>query len=90
MLDDLLAEAESLDALREALKVALHDDPVAFWKGIIAPLLPKETRLDVDLPPLGLVRVTLPHNGRDALDPHTVVIEEESEETSRGNGGNHP
>jgi hypothetical protein len=47
-LDKLLARKKSKNALIRALELELHTDPVRFFKTVIMPLLPRESRLSFD------------------------------------------
>ena len=47
-LDELLAEEEEVEGMREALRAYLHKDRIRFFKSIIMPLLPHETKLRID------------------------------------------
>ena len=47
-LDKLVAKKKNQKALIEALERNLQADPVAFFKSVIMPLLPKESKLSVD------------------------------------------
>lgn len=47
-LDKLLARHKSQKALIRALEAELHADPVRFFKTVIMPLLPRESRLAFD------------------------------------------
>ena len=48
VLDSLVARHKSQKALTRALEAELHRDPVAFFKNIIMPLLPRESKLAFD------------------------------------------
>ena len=43
-LDDLLNEEDVQQKLADGLRKALEDDPVWFFKNIVMPLLPKESK----------------------------------------------
>ena len=45
-LDEVLAEEESLQRMRDALRAHLHKEPVRFFKDIIMPLIPKHAVVD--------------------------------------------
>ena len=47
-LDRLLARKKNQKALIEALEADLQQDPVRFFKTVIMPLLPKESKLSFD------------------------------------------
>lgn len=47
-LDKLLARKKNQQALIRALEAELQSDPVRFFKGVIMPLLPRESRLAFD------------------------------------------
>lgn len=48
VLDKLVATTRSQKALSRALEAELHRDPVRFFKTVIMPLLPRESRLAFD------------------------------------------
>jgi hypothetical protein len=47
-LDQLLARKKNKDALIAALEEELRKDPVRFFRTVIMPLLPRESKLSVD------------------------------------------
>ncbi len=47
-LDQILGRKKNLVALEKALEAEFKKDPVRFFKGIIMPLLPKESKLELD------------------------------------------
>lgn len=47
-LDRILGRKKNLAALEKALEVEFAKDPVRFFRGIIMPLLPKESKLEMD------------------------------------------
>lgn len=47
MLDKVLGKRKSQRGLAEALEKELHEDPLGFFKTIVMPLLPKESKLAV-------------------------------------------
>lgn len=48
ILDQILDEAETREALRDALRRYILKDPVRAFRTLVMPLLPKEARLEVD------------------------------------------
>ena len=67
VLDQLLAESESLDALRDAWRQELARDPLGFWRRYCVPLLPRGARLELV--------------GEEAFDPTCLVIHEVIDDT---------
>ena len=47
-LDKMLGRKKSQDALVKALQLEFDKDPVRFFKTIVMPLLPKESKLQLD------------------------------------------
>ena len=47
-LDKILAKKKNLVSLEKALEVDFQKDPVRFFKSVIMPLLPKESKLALD------------------------------------------
>ncbi len=47
LLDDILAEAETKNRMREALRTYIRQRPVAAFKTLVMPLLPKDVRVDL-------------------------------------------
>lgn len=47
ILDEMLEEAENLETLKEALAESFKKNPVRFFRQIIMPLLPKDTRVEI-------------------------------------------
>lgn len=47
-LDKILGRKKNMASLEKALEVEFNRDPVRFFKGIIMPLLPKESKLELD------------------------------------------
>jgi hypothetical protein len=47
-LDLILGRKKNLAALENALEVEFAKDPMRFFRGIIMPLLPKESKLELD------------------------------------------
>lgn len=47
-LDRILGRKKNVTALEKALEVEFAKDPVRFFRGIIMPLLPKESKLELD------------------------------------------
>ena len=48
IIDEILADAGNAEALRAALQRRFDRDPVRFWLRIGAPLLPRESKLELD------------------------------------------
>lgn len=47
LIDRFLSEAETMAALESAMREAFNADPLDFYKKVVAPILPRETRLKV-------------------------------------------
>lgn len=47
-LDKILGRKKNMASLEKALEVEFNRDPVRFFKEIIMPLLPKESKLELD------------------------------------------
>lgn len=47
IIDDMLAQAENLDALRAAMQAEFQKNPVRFFMRVVMPLLPKDARIEV-------------------------------------------
>jgi hypothetical protein len=47
-LDQIMGRKRNLAVLEKALEAEFKRDPVRFFKGIILPLLPKESKLELD------------------------------------------
>ena len=47
-LDRIMAKGKNKKMLSEALEEEFQDDPVKFFKNVIMPLLPRESKLQVD------------------------------------------
>ncbi len=47
-LDQIMGRKRNLAVLEKALEAEFKRDPVRFFKGIIMPLLPKESKLELD------------------------------------------
>jgi hypothetical protein len=47
-LDKVLGKQKNLTSLEKALEVEFRRDPVRFFRSIIMPLLPKESKLELD------------------------------------------
>ena len=47
-LDKILGRKKNLASLEKALEVEFRRDPVRFFRSIIMPLLPKESKLELD------------------------------------------
>ena len=48
ILDEILAEEGSKEAMRQALRQSLLKNPVAFFRNLVTPLLPSEAKLEID------------------------------------------
>ena len=46
-LDRVLAEEQNLERLEQGFRRELEQDPIRFWRTIVAPLLPKQTKLEI-------------------------------------------
>ena len=48
ILDEILAEEESKEAMRQALRQSLLKNPVSFFRNLVTPLLPSEAKLEIE------------------------------------------
>ena len=87
-LDKLLAKKKSQKALIEGLEKDLQEDPVRFFKTVIMPLLPKESKLSFDHDGIvewrSLLGVTVKLKDGKLVSEESATIEGEAVGLQRG------
>ena len=78
-LDTMLARAENVKSLMEALQTAFNENPVHFFRTIIMPLLPRQAVLSSGMGKKAILRVVLEGDG--------LPSEEHTEESAEGGPG---
>lgn len=70
ILDEVLEEPGTQEALREALSRYILKDPVRAFRTLVMPLVPKEARLEVDNEPRRIVWQSLCDRDRQETQPN--------------------